>query len=141
MIANDFKLVYCDEIRLMIKHTKKNNKKNNENNPENKNHYNIEPDTGKNSHTKLFWVRVCMAAIGGIMATLLFESVEGEERRWASILLLISIFITSIGLAKLLKIQFHKSEKKKIITTGMGSYVFIYLFMWILTYTLSHAKM
>ena len=46
MIANDFKLVYCDEIRLMIKHTKKNNKKNNENNHENKNHYNIEPDTG-----------------------------------------------------------------------------------------------
>ena len=68
-----------------------------------------------------------MAAIGGIMATLLFESVEGEERRWASILLLISIFITSIGLAKLLKIQFHKSEKKKIITTGIGSLCFYLL--------------
>ncbi len=123
----------------MIKHTKKNNKKNNEDN-EKKNSYSVEPDVSKNSHNKLFWIRVCMASLGGIMATLMLESLEGEERRWASILLLISIFITSVGMAKLLKIQFPKSEKKKIITTGIGSYVFIYLFVWILTYTLIHAQ-
>ena len=34
---------------------------------------------------KLFWLRVSLAIIGGIAATIIFEGIEGEERRWASI--------------------------------------------------------
>jgi hypothetical protein len=29
-----------------------------------------------------------------------------------------------------------KSDRKKIVTQAIGSYIFIYLFMWILSYTI-----
>ena len=76
-----------------------------------------------------------MAVIGGFVATFLFDSIEGETRRWSSILFMILIFILSFGIARILQIQAPLSNKKKIITTGIGSYIFIYLFVWILTYT------
>lgn len=87
----------------------------------------------------LFWIRVGLAVLGGTLATFLFEPFEGEERRFASIVLLIAIFITSVGIAKGMRIQLPPSDKKKLFTTGIGSYIFIYLFMWILTYTFVHA--
>ncbi|MGQ0377069.1 MAG: hypothetical protein ACT4OW_06170 [Nitrososphaerota archaeon] len=87
----------------------------------------------------LFWIRVGLAVLGGTLATFLFEPMEGEERRWASIGLLIVVFIVSMGIAKGMRIQLPPSDKKKLVTTGIGSYIFIYLFMWILTYTFVHA--
>jgi hypothetical protein len=87
---------------------------------------------------KLFWIRVGMAALGGIAATFLFESIDGEERRWASIIFMIMVFIASAIIGKGMKIELPRSDRKKIVTTGIGSYVFIYLFMWILSYTLVH---
>ncbi len=87
---------------------------------------------------RLFWIRVGLAAIAGVVATFLFESVEGEERRWASIGFMIAVFIGSAVIGKGMKIGLPPSDRKKIVTTGIGSYVFIYLFMWILSYTLVH---
>lgn len=87
---------------------------------------------------KLFWIRVGLAAIGGVVATFLFESIEGEERRLASIGFMIVIFIASAVIGKGMKIGLPPSDRKKIVTTGIGSFVFIYLFMWILSYTLVH---
>jgi bacteriorhodopsin len=87
---------------------------------------------------RLFWIRVAMAAIAGTIATFMFESIEGEERRWASIGFMIIVFIVSAFVGKGMKIGLPPSDRKKIVTTGIGSYVFIYLFMWILTYTLIH---
>ncbi len=87
---------------------------------------------------KLFWIRIGMAALGGVVATFLFESVEGEERRWASIGFMIIVFIASAIIGKSMKIGLPHSDRKKIVTTGMGTYVFLYLFMWILSYTLVH---
>ncbi len=85
---------------------------------------------------KLFWLRIGLAVIAGTAATFIFEPVEGEERRWASIAFMIIIFIVSVGIGKGMKLQLPKSDRKKLVTTGIGSYIFIYLFMWILTYTL-----
>lgn len=87
---------------------------------------------------KLFWLRVGLAAIGGVIATFLFEPIVGEERRWASIAFMIIIFIVSIGIGKSMKIQLPTSDRKKLVTTGIGSFIFIYLFMWILSYTIVH---
>jgi hypothetical protein len=87
---------------------------------------------------KLFWIRIGLASMGGIIATFLFESIEGEERRWASIGFMIVIFVISAIIGKGMKIGLPPSDRKKIVTTGIGSYVFIYLFMWILSYTLVH---
>ena len=78
--------------------------------------------------------------IGGIAATFLFKGIEGEERRWASIGFMIIIFIASIVMAKSMNLKLPKSDRKKIVTQALGSYVFLYLFSWILSYTLVNAN-
>ena len=85
----------------------------------------------------LFWMRFCFAMIGGAIATFLFEEIDGdEERRWSSIIFMIVLFVVTCFIAKGMKINFPKSDRKKLVTTGMGSYIFLYLFAWIMTYTL-----
>ncbi len=85
---------------------------------------------------KLFWLRVGLAVMGGIAATFIFDSIEGEERRWTSIGFMILIFIASIVIAKSMNLAPARLGRKKIVTTGIGSFVFLYLFMWIVSYTL-----
>lgn len=85
---------------------------------------------------KLFWLRIALAVIAGISATFLFEQFEGEERRWVSIGFMITIFIVTIFIAKEMRMKLPKSDRKKIVTQAIGSYIFIYLFMWILSYTI-----
>ncbi|MBT8251475.1 MAG: hypothetical protein KJO99_01385, partial [Nitrosopumilus sp.] len=65
---------------------------------------------------KLFWMRVALAVIGGIAATFIFEGIEGEERRWASIGFMIIIFFGTIIVAKGMKMQLPSSDRKKIVT-------------------------
>lgn len=88
---------------------------------------------------KLFWLRVSLAVIAGTMATFIFEGIEGEERRWASIGFMIIIFAGTIIIAKGMKMQLPSSDRKKIVTQGIGSYIFLYLFTWIVTYTIVHS--
>jgi len=86
---------------------------------------------------KLFWMRFVFALVGGIVATFLFEQIDGnEERRWTSIIFMIVLFIITCFIAKGMKINFPKADRKKLVTTGMGSFIFLYLFAWIMTYTL-----
>jgi hypothetical protein len=85
---------------------------------------------------KLYWIRVALAVIAGAAATFMFEPYEGEERRWVSIGFMITIFIVSVMIAKGMKMRLPRSDRKKIITEALGSYVFLYLFTWILTYTI-----
>ena len=85
----------------------------------------------------LFWMRIGFALIGGTIATFIFDGIEGsEERRWSSITFMILLFIITCFLAKGMKINFPKSDRKKLVTTGIGSFIFLYLFAWILSYTL-----
>jgi hypothetical protein len=88
---------------------------------------------------KLFWLRVGLAILAGTAATFIFEDIEGEERRWASIGFMIVIFAGTIVVAKGMKMQLPSSDRKKIVTQGIGSYIFLYLFIWIVTYTLVHS--
>ena len=86
---------------------------------------------------KLFWLRIGFALIGGAIATFLFEGIEdSEEHRWSSIAFMIVLFIVTCFIAKGMKINFPKSDRKKLVTTGIGSFIFMYLFAWIMTYTL-----
>ena len=88
---------------------------------------------------KLFWMRVALAIIAGAAATFIFEDIEGEERRWSSIGFMIILFFVTIMVAKGMKMQLPRSDRKKLVTQGIGSYIFMYLFTWILTYTLVNA--
>ena len=87
---------------------------------------------------KLFWMRVALAIIAGTAATFIFEGIEGEERRWASIGFMIIVFFGTVIVAKGMKMQLPSSDRKKIVTQAIGSYVFLYLFSWIVSYTLTH---
>ncbi|AJM91538.1 MULTISPECIES: hypothetical protein [Nitrosopumilus] len=88
---------------------------------------------------KLFWMRIALAIIAGTAATFIFEDIEGEERRWASIAFMIIVFFGTIIVAKGMKMQLPSSDRKKVVTQAIGSYVFLYLFTWIVTYTLVHS--
>jgi len=88
---------------------------------------------------KLFWMRVGLAIIAGTAATFIFEDIEGEDRRWSSIGFMIIVFFSTIIIAKGMKMQLPSSDRKKIVTQGIGSYIFMYLFTWILTFTLVNA--
>lgn len=86
----------------------------------------------------LFWLRIVLAVGAGTAATLLFDGIEGEERRWTSIMFMIAVFLASIIFAKSMNMKLPRSDRKKIVTQGIGSYVFIYLFSWITSYTLAN---
>ena len=88
---------------------------------------------------KLFWLRIALAIIAGTSATFIFDDIEGEDRRWASIGFMIIIFFGTIIVAKGMKMQLPSSDRKKIVTQAIGSYVFLYLFSWIVSYTLVNA--
>ena len=135
----------------MAKHKKKssdspNPKDSSDNEPTNSNDPGIPETESKvidstdkdNKLNKLFWIRVGLGVLGGIAATFLFEPIIGEERRWTSIGFLIVLFIVTVIIGKGMKIPLPSSDKKKIFTQGIGSFIFIYLFMWILTFTLTH---
>ena len=99
-------------------------------------------DAAKNAKdkklSKLFWMRIALGIGAGIVTTFIFEDIEGEERRWASIGFMIILFFASIIVAKAMNLQLPPSDRKKIVTQGIGSYVFLYLFSWIVSYTLKH---
>ena len=77
-----------------------------------------------------------LAIIAGTAATFIFEGIEGEERRWASIGFMIIVFFGTIIVAKGMKMQLPSSDRKKLVTQAIGSYIFLYLFTWIVSYTL-----
>ena len=89
--------------------------------------------------SKLFWMRIVLAVIAGTVSTFIFEDIEGEDRRWASIGFMIMVFIGTIIVAKGMKMQLPTADRKKIVTQAIGSYIFLYLFTWIVTYTLVHS--
>ena len=91
----------------------------------------------KKKENKLFWLRIGFSIIGGIAATFLFEGIEhDEEHRWTSIGFMIILFLVTCVIAKGMKINYPRSDRKKIVTTGIGSFIFLYLFAWIMSFTL-----
>ena len=85
----------------------------------------------------LFWMRFALALIGGVAAEFLFDGIaDSEEKRWSSIIFMIVLFVVTCFIAKGMKIKFSKSDRKKLVTTGIGSYIFLYLFAWIMTHTM-----
>ena len=83
-------------------------------------------------------MRIAFAIIGGVVATYVFDDIaDVEEKRWTSIGVMIMLFIATAIIAKSWRIKI--ANKKKYVTTGIGSFVFLYLFFWIMSYTLIHA--
>ena len=98
----------------------------------------IDKSATKKLTDRLFWMRIAFSIIGGVIATYVFEDItDVEEKRWTSIGFMIMLFIATAIIAKSWKIKI--ANKKKYVITGIGSFVFLYLFFWIMSYTLIHA--
>ena len=98
----------------------------------------IDKSATKKLTDRLFWLRLATAIAGGVIATFAFEDiVDVEEKRWTSIGFMIMLFIATAIVAKSWKIKI--ANRKKYVTTGIGSFVFLYLFFWIMSYTLVNA--
>ena len=95
----------------------------------------IDKSATKKLTDRLFWLRIAVAIAGGVIATFAFEDIaDVEEKRWTSIGFMIMLFIATAIIAKSWRIKI--ANKKKYVTTGIGSFVFMYLFMWIFSYTI-----
>jgi len=99
---------------------------------------------------KIFWFRVGLGAAGGSASELLFgckvvisgsgagSCVGGAVPDYSTgILLALFLFISSYYLLRLtIGKKFPKEEQGRIYMTGVGSFVMLFLFSWVLLYTL-----
>ena len=87
----------------------------------------IDKSATKKLTDRLFWLRIAVAIAGGVIATFAFEDIaDVEEKRWTSIGFMIMLFIATAIIAKSWRIKI--ANRKKYVTTGIGSFVFMYLF-------------
>jgi len=95
----------------------------------------IDKSATKKLTDRLFWMRIVFSIVGGVIATFALEDiVDVEEKRWTSIGFMIMLFIATAIIAKSWRIRI--ANRKKYVTTGIGSFIFLYLFSWIMSYTL-----
>ncbi|MGI0083000.1 MAG: hypothetical protein ACREAF_01770 [Nitrosopumilaceae archaeon] len=92
----------------------------------------------KNPLDKLFWIRVGLGVLAGIISAQIGNSTEMELRPYVGFGIMILLFIISYGIAKAMRIPLPPADKKKLIMTGIGSYFFMFIFSWILVNTLMH---
>ena len=86
---------------------------------------------------KLFWLRVGLAVLAGTLSAIIGNPMQ-SHKGFLGLGIMIILFIVSIGIAKSMKIPILPTEKKKLITTGYGSYILIFIFSWILVTTITH---
>ena len=92
----------------------------------------------KNPIGTLFWMRIGLGVLAGIISALVGNPIDANSRPYVGFGIMIILFIVSYGIAKVMRIPLPASDKKKLITTGIGSYFFIFIFVWILVNTLMH---
>lgn len=93
----------------------------------------------KSGLDKLFWLRVGLGVLAGSLSALIGSSQSIESSRMVlGFGIMIILFIVSYAIAKSMKIPIIPADKKKLITTGIGSYFLMFIFCWILVNTLIH---
>jgi hypothetical protein len=93
----------------------------------------------KRGLNKLFWLRVGLGVLAGILSAIIGEPIKIESNRVVlGFGIMIALFIVSYIIAKGMKIPIAMAEKKKLVTTGYGSYFLMFIFSWILVNTLIH---
>jgi hypothetical protein len=83
---------------------------------------------------KLYWLRIGLGALGGYLANVVFspnlDYVDG-------ILLGFIVYFASYYIARFAWYRnLEKENLSKLYTTGIGSFVMVFLFVWILCFTL-----
>src|SRR5574337_5275 len=90
---------------------------------------------------KLFWLRVGLGVLAGSLSAIIGSGPgfsDESSRVGLGFGIMIILFIVSYVIAKSLRIPIAVADKKKLITTGYGSYFLMFIFCWILVNTLIH---
>ena len=103
------------------------------------------PGTGQTEESKikggldkLFWLRVGMGVLAGSLSAIIGNNQVESSRVVLGFGTMIILFVISYVIAKSMRIPIAISDKKKLITTGYGSYFLMFIFCWILVNTLIH---
>lgn len=94
----------------------------------------------KSGLDKVFWLRVGLGILAGTISAILGSSAGIEQRMVMGFAIMIVLFIVSYGIAKSFHIPLLPSDKRKLATTGYGSYFLMFMFSWILVNTLIHPE-
>ena len=84
---------------------------------------------------KVFWMRAAVGALTGLLLGLLTAvvGINGENGIFIGMLM----YILTYYLARFtVSAQIPPKEARKIVTTGLGSFIMLVLFIWILVNTL-----
>ena len=87
---------------------------------------------------KLFWLRVGLGVLAGSLSAIIGTGQVESSRVGLGFGIMIILFIVSYVIAKSMRIPILPTDKKKLITTGYGSYFLMFIFCWIFVNTLIH---
>ena len=89
---------------------------------------------------KLFWLRVGLGVLAGSLSAIIGTDQTESFRVGLGFGIMIILFVASYVIAKSMRIPIAATDKKKLITTGYGSYFLMFIFCWILVNTLIHPE-
>jgi hypothetical protein len=87
----------------------------------------------------VFWVRVALGVLTGMLAGLL-GFVSPNPQAYLGIFVAIAVYILSVVFARTMAGNVQKTERNKLFTAGLGGYIMLFLFAWVLYNTLILAK-
>ena len=88
---------------------------------------------------KVFWLRVGLGIMAGTISAIFGSPLGTNERIFVGFGIMIVLFIVSYGIAKSFRVPLLPSDKRKLATTGYGSYFLMFIFSWILVNTIINA--
>jgi len=85
---------------------------------------------------QLFWTRALLGMATGLLSGIM-GSFDGTT--YTGLLLAFIAYIISYLMAKyIMRLDLPPQESRKIFTTGLGSFMALWLFTWIIYYTILH---
>ena len=90
---------------------------------------------------KVFWLRVGLGIMARLTSAVMGSPLDVSQRIAIGFGIMIALFVVSYGIAKTFKVPLLPSDKRKLATTGYGSYFLMFIFSWILVNTLIHADL
>lgn len=101
-----------------------------------------EPKIVENDETRIrsgldrvFWLRVGMGILAGATSAIIGGPFDTTQRMVLGFGIMIVLFIVSYVVAKAFRVPLLPTDKKKLATTGYGSYFLMFIFSWILINT------
>ncbi len=86
---------------------------------------------------KLYWIRIGFGAIAGVLADWV-SGLDTSQALWNGLTVAIGFYLASYYIARYaLYRRTGKEYFSKFYTTAIGGYVMVFLFTWILLFTLS----